>query len=120
MGFPASNCCKEDTFELQVYIIEDGEIDNGLDTEYVRFIDEKNYLKNAGLYREDLTEEQIISALSNGGLPIASIWYTNETYADFITGVFENIKGNTPVSSYTYSSDDVKKLHDKPQLAVGE
>ncbi|MGN0672634.1 MAG: hypothetical protein ACI4KE_08375, partial [Anaerovoracaceae bacterium] len=109
---------KEDTFELQVYIIEAGEIDNGLDTENVRFIDEKNYLKNIDLFKEELSEEEIAASLTNGGLPAASIWYTNTEYAQCISDIFTNIRSSSPVNTYTYSSKDVSKLKESPALIL--
>lgn len=88
----------------------------------MRFIDEDNYVKNINLFKEELTADEIAAALSNGGLPIASIWYTNSEYAQCISDIFGNIKNNSPVKTYTYSSKDVSKLKASPAVpgAQGE
>ena len=81
---------KETVSQFVVYVVKDGETVDGPDVQYVRFINEKNYDKNASVSKNDLSEEELESLNQNGGLNIDSKWYTEEEYRNLLKQTFQD------------------------------
>lgn len=111
---------KESFFEIIVLVIEDGFVITDSSKKQVRFIDEKNYNKNAELYnQEDLTPEEIKESSENGGLVIDSLWYTNEDYKKIIQDTFKCINNHSPaLNIYSFKKNDIEQIKDSLSTAV--
>ena len=103
---------KETVFTSKVYVIKDGEIKDGDKAAELRFIDKKNYNKNAGIDAKNLSKEAIESMNNNsqyqtGGLLIGSRWYENEDYSELI---IKTLESTTPSQQWSFTSADVNEV----------
>ena len=102
---------KESLMQFTVYVVKDGEIVEPDDPKMVRFINKKYYDINVGVLdtlpeddpnttdvneREDAIKE--FDQKRNGGLYVASLWYTKESYRTLI----QSVLSDTPTVQETW------------------
>lgn len=109
---------KEALRQFTVYVLDDGETLKGSSkSRIVRFIDEKNYEKNANVAVDGLSLEDIAllnkdASYHTGGLYVGSIWYRNEAYINALQDVFAMTDESAPMERWVFSLAEVEEVRE--------
>lgn len=107
---------KETIRQATIYIMDDGEIPEGPSHgKEVRFINQKNYEKNASVSADGLSYEEL-EALNQqaiyqtGGLRIGSLWYEDDAYVSTLTSIWT--EGAGPVEKWSFDMEDAEDVRE--------
>lgn len=98
---------KQTVKEFTVYICKDGEAQEDVPFRYVRFINQKNYIKNLEKDPGEMSDDELSESQANGGLRLDSYWYRKEAYRDLLSSTLEEPKVR---QSYLFSREMTKNV----------